>query len=321
MIGLEFSTSVEHSNEIISRRHSHAPMALGILAAATLIDHGMSRLEKRRGDSRAQMESHYHGDERSIITIPGCRSDGLQLGQMLEPQFSQFGSTHFIAYPKRDFSLDSVKERLLEARKKDDYAPATVYAISMGGMVLSTLLADEQFREEFGPIDSIILDSSPSHESDLRSKARLAMGAAAVLKSSWSASKIASYATYLDSLKKIEHEPIVTDQQVAEHLISTAHTPLHVAHQQTEFIRNADLKHMNLSNTAPNIDYIQSPYDHVVDTEQAVRTYSDVYQTNIRTVIDESRPYGSHASGPEFQSGLMQLLGKRSDDIQSYIAA
>jgi hypothetical protein len=103
---------------------------------------------------------------------------------------------------------------------------------------------------------------------------------------------------------------------VADHLTSTAQTPLHVTHQQTEFIRKSDLKSLNLANAAQNIAYIQSPFDHVVDTERAIRTYSEIYHTDIKTVIDTERPHGSHASGPEFQSGLMQLLGKQADDLQ-----
>lgn len=291
------------------RKYGYLP-ALGAFAAAVAIDNSTWLIDRRRQSTEASIETHQHPGAQAIYTLPGCRMDGQNISTMLEPQLSQFGDTNYLTYPQRGFSIESIKHRLLESRSHDKDRPATVYANSMGGVVLSKLLADEDFRHGFGDIDTLIFDSSPSSEQDIRRPVRMAIGAAAVLKSSWTASRLSGEVLHRWALRYKEHDPYISKDQLLTYRQITAATPLHVTYAQSEFIRKAKLETGSLAGVAENIYYVQSERDEVVNTEQALEGYQAIFDTDIKQVIDKTRPHGSHAAGPEFQTKIVELISK-----------
>lgn len=298
------------SNLEFFRKYGYIP-ALGAVAAAVALDNSTWLIDRRRRSNVATIEAHDNPGEQALYILPGCRMDGQHMATMFEPQFSQFGSTNYLAYPQRGFSIDSIRSNLLEARSKNLDKPATIYANSMGGIVLSKLLTEEDFRDNFGEIDKLILDSSPTSEQDIRRPVRMAMGAAALLKSSWTASRLTGQMLHMRDLRFKEHEPFISHDQLMAYRQVTSATPLHVTHSQSEFIRKTKLEPGSLAGVASSIYYVQSGHDEVIDTERARKNYEAIFETDIEKIVDSTRPYGSHAAGPEFQGKIIELIAQK----------
>lgn len=301
------------SGEFIGQKHRYGSLALGILAAVVAADSGVTVLEKQAASRQAELTSNSGQGEQAVVALPGCRTDGSYQADMFAPQLEYVGDSHFISYPKRGFALDSIKEKLLEARARSHDKPLAVLATSMGGMVIAQALKDPEFRQKFGFIDRLVLDSSPSDEQDVRSQARFAMGAAAVLQNSWTASTLSSRIMFNKARKRLSHETCVSDEQVNEHFFRTTHTPLHVASSQGEFIRETHFEPGELTGSVGEIVYIQSRYDTVINTDAAIAAYQQIYDQPVTKVVDSARPIGSHAAGPEYQSKVVELLDLQNE--------
>lgn len=304
------------NRENLMRKYGFLPALGAAAAAAILVDNRASSLERRDMSEEAGLETHQHPGDQAIYVLPGCRMDGKHISTMLEPQFSRFGPTNYLSYPEQGFSLDSIKQKLITAGELQPDQPATIYASSMGGMVLSKLLSDDQFRQQFGEIDKIILDSSPSGEQDIRRPIRMAMGAAALLKSSWTASRLSGQILHRWGARYTEHDPYISEDQLMEYRQITAAVPLHVTHSQSKFIRQTELEPGSLAGVANSVYYIQSEQDEIIDTERARQNYEKIFDTEIDNLVDDTRPYGSHAAGIEYQARLIELISQ-SKPLQS----
>ena len=128
---------------------------------------------------------------------------------------------------------------------------------------------------------------------------------------SWAADRAAARVMAYQSRKEVQHEECVTDAQLIEHLHTTAQAPLHMVQSQGKFIKQANLKNITLRNSTQTAYYVASPYDPVVDTESAARQYGEAFGGTMNHIIDSSRPHGSHASGPAYQSKIVELLSGR----------
>lgn len=309
-----FDVIAESFLEVKSYRHL-AGAAMGMLAVMVAVDRGLTAREQRNFSSESQLILDKNRGEQTTILLPGCRSDGRVIADMLRPKFSEMGDVAAVTYPEKGFSIDSVRNNLLEARHATGNKPVSLYAISMGGLVLSRLFADEEFSEEFGKIETVVLDSSPSGVDDIRKSARFAMEITKnrAISDSWLATKIASEAMVRRSGKYVDHEDCVSDEQVLRHFETTAKTPLYVAREQGEFIKKTQLAPGSLEGMAKNAYYVRSHYDSVVDTEHALSSYNEAFGYDIQDVVDEARPYGSHAAGPEYQNKLIELLDQSQD--------
>jgi len=309
-----FDVITESFLEAKSYRHL-AGAAMGVLAVMAAVDRGLTAREQRTFSSESQLILDKNMGDQTTILLPGCRSDGRVIADMLKPKFSEMGDVAAVTYPEKGFSIDSVRSNLLEARRATGNKPVSLYAISMGGLVLGRLFADEEFSEEFGKIETVVLDSSPSGVDDIRKSARFAMEItkSRAISDSWLATKIATEAMVRRSGKCVDHEDCVSDEQVLRHFETTAKTPLYVAREQGEFIKKTQLAPGSLEGMAKNAFYVRSHYDSVVDTEHALSSYNEAFGYDIQDVVDEARPYGSHAAGPEYQNKLIELLDQSQD--------
>lgn len=307
--------------EVKSCRHI-AGAVMGALALAATVDRGLTALERRASNISSELLFAKGEGDGVTITLPGCRSDGRVIASMLKPQFSEIGDVAAITYPTKGFSLDSIRSNLLEAKRLAGDRPTSLYAISMGGIVLSRLFADKEFKNEFGQLDTIVFDSSPSGLEDIRKPVRLAMELtrSRMVSDSWIMAKIAAEAMMHKSLKNIGHEDCVSDEQVLKHFQTTAKTPLYVAREQGEFIKNTRLQPGSLEDIANNVYYLRADYDSVIDTDHALLAYAHVFNRDVQDIVDETRPSGSHAAGPEYQAKVTELLSARSSHSSLAVA-
>lgn len=304
----------EKAGNIFSTR-SVTPAALGALAAAIYLDRHKAAHDKRRSSAEVEMFDDGVASDETIITLPGCRTDGMLAAEMLRPTFQTLGSTVFTAYPQREFTIDAVKSKLLETRLRRPDAKISFYAISMGGLVLSHLLQDQEFTSTFGYIDKIIVDSSPSEIGDVRPASRLALGYAKVFSDSWAMGRVAN--TYMSHRSKahLEHEPCVSDDQVRRHARASATAPLYQTQSQGNFIQSSPLRTSTLKGNVGSAYYLHSMYDSVIDTQAAYESYNTFFNGTMIDVTDRSRPHGSHAAGMEYQSTLMELMHPTSSAV------
>ncbi|MDN5819626.1 MAG: hypothetical protein L0H38_02630 [bacterium] len=295
--------------------------ALGIAATAALTfmaDAGAGYINRRRNYTPASVRTDLHEGDHTTYTLPGCRTDGEVVGDMLEPQLAKLGNTHNLSYGEGKIEIDSVKQHLLEARQADNGERASVIAMSMGGLVVAEAFRDPEFAEKFGPIDSLILDSSPSGIEDIKPSSRRAIRAASTLRSSYSVSKISSWAMLQRAIRNGEasHDEHVTDEQTMQHLKTTANVSLNTVHNQAKFIEASTVPERSLEHLDINrIYYISSENDPVVQTEQSVKAYEAAFGRKIIHIIDSSRPEKSHAVIPEYQEMPNMLLKSTQQDL------
>lgn len=302
------SQSFSIANEKIENKFRYGTLALGVAAAAVAADNGVVALDKYRSSKYAEIYDNGGQGNQSIIALPGCRNDGVQLANMYQTQLNRLGDSYFLSYPKRGFDMDSIKQNLLEARQQAKQDRLTVLASSMGGMVIAQALRDPNFRQQFGFIDRLVLDSSPSSAEHIKKHTRVAMGAAAILKNSWTANSLGGLFMFKKSRKRLAHDWHVSDRQAYEHIYKVSHAPLHVIDSQAKFMENTHFQAFELAGTVGEIAYVSSTEDHVIDTDAAAREYEKIFDTDVVRMFDLRRPSTSHAAGPEYQAKIIEAL-------------
>lgn len=284
--------------------------ALGVFGAAVAVGHGMTLLEKSHHSKKPDITMREHAGEQAIFVLPGCRTDGRYIADLLEPQLSKLGTTIFMAYPQNGFSLDAIGRGLVQAREQAGKKRASVYAISMGGLVLSRLGADEAFRRDFGAIDTLVLDSSPARSEDIKPKMQRLLTAARIARYSFAMGKITpAIMAHLERGELADHEPGIDDALVRQHFDTSAQMPLYTIASQGDFMhRQRGLSAGALSGWVHDIYYVRSSNDSVIDTDSSLLAYSAAFGQPIVDVVDEQRPSSSHAVGPEYPSGLIEFF-------------
>lgn len=299
--------------ERINHRNVLGTLIAGaFLTALTVGVEQVATKQDRRSRSKAtRIVSHDHEKERVVYMMPGCRADGEYIGEMLEPHVQHIGTTRNEAYAEDDFDLEESKAKELEERSRDMGRAAVVYCLSMGGMKFAKSLTDEDFREKFGKIDTLILDSSPADVEHLDSGTRFAMRMARTLPPTWTVSHL--YRSFMRRHARTPHphSPHVTDEQVIGHLMSSANTPLRAVRAQAKFIEQTHFEDGELAEAAEDIDkiyYISSKHDHVVNVDAAYEKWNRIFGGQVIRIIDEQRPVNSHADGPEFPEKIVELM-------------
>lgn len=276
----------------------------------------------RRRDSKVHPIDYAHDGDQSIYILPGCRGDGKFIADALEDTLGELGNLHGVKYPERGFSLDDIKRQLLETRATERDKRASFYAMSMGGMVLAHLLRDDEFRENFGPIDTIVLDSSPSSVEDLQRGTYRALTAAARIPSTYTLSKV--YERFaVKSANKMGGETPEADLSRRRKL-ATASTPLGEIAAQTRFMIRSHFGDDELSHVeVGRIEYLSATDDEVVKLKQAHGSWQRIFGRMIGRAYDVSRDNPSHAEGVEHPDKVRELLRTRVsvDDGDGLIAA
>lgn len=290
--------------------------ALGVFGAAVAIGHGLTLLEKSQHSKDPHFVINHHPGEQAIFILTGCRQNGEQIARMLDPELGKHGTTVCAIYPENGFSVRAIGKGMIRARQEAGKKPVSVYAISMGGLALAELGADEGFLQEFGHIETVIFDSSPSSITDILPNMRRMLMAARLTRNSYIMSRLAPAIMTHMSHREHDHEPSIDDAQVTGHFESTAHTPLHVIASQGDYLyKQRGLVANSISNLADRFIYVQSSNDRVVDTDAAFEGFSLATGNKLQRVVDEQRPPTSHAAGPEFPSFIANLLAKQRQQL------
>ena len=305
---------------VVGLKPRHLAVA-GALSIAALESVATLRNYRRHKRSSSPIDYAHDGDQ-SIYILPGCRGDGEFIAGALEEPLRELGSVHAVKYPEGGFSVDDIKKQLLETRSAERDRRASFYAMSMGGMVLAHLLRDDEFRENFGPIDTIVLDSSPSSVEDLQRSTYRALTAAARIPSTYTLSKV--YERFaVKSANKIGDETPEADLSRRRKL-ATASTPLGEIAAQTRFMIRSHFEKDELSHVeVGRIEYLSATDDEVVKLKQAHGSWQRIYGRMIGRTYDVSRDNPSHAEGVEHPDKVRELLRTRIsiDDGDGLVAA
>ncbi|MCA9334627.1 hypothetical protein KC953_00615 [Candidatus Saccharibacteria bacterium] len=295
-------------------------LSLGAFSVAALLaaEAKATAEDKVRGSHKAEVVSHIRPGNYATFTVPGYHADGKTLGKNIDRHFEQMGTTHYAVHPERGFSLDSIREEWLNARKLDGHRPARIYALSMGGLLVSKLFSDPDFRREFGEVDKLVLDSALSGKKDLSIGTKLAMGLGAILPVTYSTGQFYRFISEMENKNKPKHSPEVTHAEARERYAAGARMHFSAGKDEILFMHKNDVENMRLgqfgAELKDGIIYLQSARDHLVDTDRSVQIYSNSYEKDIEWRIDTTRPNGSHASGPEFPRGAVNALLDRELD-------
>lgn len=297
------------------RSHEHFGRNAGAFAGALFVvatlAETMATRETHRGRSdKASVITAQREGELSTFFIPGYHADGAVIAKNLDKHLAHTGTVHYAVHPDKGFSIDSIKEQWIEARKKEGFKPTRIYAQSMGALLFSHLATDEQFLEEFGEIRDVNFDCGLSGKGDLGLHSKLALAAGTLLPSTYTTSKIYKLFNSQDLRGEIEHDPSVTDEEVREHIVSSANTHFSAGKSQIWFMHTHDAKDMDLSHLGQRIENLRyrAPLkDNVVNNRRAAKVYSETYDRPLELWTDTRISLG-HALAPEWPQGASDML-------------
>lgn len=294
--------------------------ALSLMAASAAIAEAHATKEDTKGRSdKAEVVSNIRPGEFATFTVPGYHAEGHVLSRNLDRHFEHMGTTHYAVHPEKGFSLDSIREEWLKARDLDGHRPARIYALSMGGLLVSKLFSDEEFRKEFGPVDRLVLDSALSGKHDLSGGEKLAMGLATVLPVTYSTNRLYHALSGSELNGPLDHAAEVLPREVRERIGAAAMVHFSAGRDQILFMRGEDVANMDLSDFGreiPNgVTYLSSTNDLVVNVNHSSKVYTESLDKNIEYRVDLLRKQtSSHAGGPERPQGAVDaLLGQHPE--------
>lgn len=287
-----------------------------ILVALTAVDVLAARKEQKGKTDKADVITVEHSGEFSNFIVPGYHTDGRVLAKNLDRHLEQLGTMHYAVHPEKGFSIDSIKEEWLKAREADGHRPARIYAMSMGALLLAHLISDKEFRQEFGEIDSVVMDGGLSGKDDLGFVSKLGALAGALVPATFSSGLLYKLVMGHEVKGAIEHDPDVLPLEVEEHLRSSADTSFSAAHKQLLFMILKNVRKMDLHEAGEEIRdfrYRRPLRDNVVDPESAVSGFSDAYDQPIEMWTDTQVEFG-HAILPEWPKGAVDIIQNTNRD-------
>jgi|GEM_PF-4756908 len=286
-------------------------IAMGTVAAATLLDQGVPTYRSLYLEKSARLITTGHNADHVTYTLPGCRTNSDWLADCVEPTFTERGDSAVIEYSERGFCIDSIKNKIIEEHMRNPDRTASFCAISMGGLVLTELMRDPEFHAIFfGKTEAIVYDSSPSCIEDIKTPAMRGLKIAGLVGNSSTALKISNHIVARGAKANIETLEDIEEAEDARSNLSKKQIVLSAIRGQHKLMRTTNLYAGEMAGSAKRVTYIRSDQDldHVVDTGNAAIGYQFHYGGDIDCVFDTDRPLGSHAVGPRFASNLKQYL-------------
>ncbi len=286
------------------------------LVAATLADVLVARNEQKGKSDKAEVITIPHTGEYANFVIPGYHTDGRVVAKNLDRHLEQLGTVHYAVHPEKGFSVDSIKEEMLKARELDGHRPARIYAMSMGALLLAKLMSDNEFRQDFGEIDLLVMDGGLSGKRDLDWLSKLGALAGAIMPATFSSELLYKYVMGYRLKGAVDHDPDVLQSEVDEHLRSSSDTSFSAAHKQLLFMILNDVSKMPLEkagNEIGELRYRTPLRDNVVNTDNAVAGFGDSYKQPIEVWTDAQVPYG-HAIAPEWPKGAVDIMQNTNRD-------
>ncbi len=293
-------------------------LALGVfslIAAAVAKEIEMTRNDRRQRDDQAiTIDTPGNGD-LSMIFVVGNSADGEQYAKQLAPHLKDLGDTHFIAYPKKGFSVDSIGDKFLEATEKSDGKRQAVICFSMGQMVVNYLMSKPKFADEAGDIDFLISDSGVTKISNLHPKTQALLNIGGRVPVTHTIAELYAYFRKLGAAEKeIEHDVDISDDEIREHNLSTALTSLYANSPQWRFMLHAAIlapgSLAEVGSRIPVKEYISAVHDPVVNETQSFQDQNELYGGGWSHTRSTRRAASSHATGADHPADFREILKK-----------
>ncbi len=288
-------------------------LMMGAFLMAAMTDVTLAGAERRRREDQAQLISREGTGDLSIIALVGNGASGRHYAKQLGPHLEEYGSTHFVAYPENGFSSESVAERILEAADRDKDRRKALFVSSMGEMVFNHLAADPEFAERLNPVDFLISNDGVTNISNLQPKMQRLIKMGVHLPVTKTTSALYSYIRKSGIHFAIPHEPEVSDDEVLEHLFSTASTPLYAMSAQwknmMKYERLADGTLREFGRSILHKVHLTAPNDSVINGDASYRDKLALYG-DFERVTDHAMPAGGHALVAEFPSSIRRILDR-----------
>lgn len=281
----------KHSEQLLKHPGALAITALGTAALTTDFFLGTRESHTRR----SMPEFFIASPAKSLGTIAlarGCQTDGKNYLRQVRRRargFTVVGSD----YGKRGpIGGEEFCEGMGKSLKEAGAERPSFVCQSMGGIAIMREFVDYAdqtgLAEELGGLGRIVLDSSPFDRSDVRGRYRALLVGATAFHYNWS----------LDHLKL----------KVCE----TLHKPGADAHLDTIHHEGKYMRSLGDPRPLPaimeGVIYINSPYDNVINSDQAAAKYEAITpEGRFMHVVDTARESPSHAARDEHLDTLIEL--------------
>jgi len=296
-------------------------LLMGAFLTAAVVETKATIDNRRRRTSDVDVISNIRPGMYANWFFPGFHTNMRVVGPNFDRHWQEEGAAHYAVHEESGHSMDNRRERWLEARKKDGFRPARIYAQSMGGMEVFDAFSDPGFAYDFGEVDTLVIDSGVSKIRDVTLSTRFAMAAARLLPPIDKSDKLYHWAMSRGLTDFTEHGPEVTDNETRDHLLSSAATSFGSGRDQIRYIRRTDVSAMDLSEWGQRIRrkvYLSAMDDQVVDLAEAASTFNASVGGGMVHSIDTRRKSPSHAVGAEYPKGVLDnLKGENQDDYRT----
>ncbi len=264
-----------------------------------------------------ELRTDSYGNQVNVL-LSGCRTNGEIVSRMVGPTLDRFGASATLVYPKQGCSYESIRDNLIDVRRRfGQETPFNLIAISMGGMLVNRLYQDERFRDGFGPVESLVIDSAPSAPGDIRLMAKAGLDFARVASrlplhdaSAWFAQKVSQRATNFSRetiMSEIDPERINPDIAY-EHRAFTHSVGLGVIDAQYRTIMSHEVTRGSLARFAGRVVYLTTRNDAVVNTRRAAAKYAEAVGDRFSVVINDDLTDTFHATVTDHPGQLEKFL-------------
>lgn len=240
------------------------------------------RNTKERVDDRATLIERPGKGDLSAILVLGNGALAAEYAHKLGPCFEEHGTSYFISYPDRGFSVDSITDRFLEAYDKSSGNRRALFSYSMGLMVTNHLMtmpdvADAVTDNDQGGTDYWVCDSGVTRIANLHPYIRSLLREARNLKSSHAIAKACDWLLGADgawryaSLSQLHWMQSQSDRELV---------PGALAH---------------VSERIPAKHYLSAYHDWRVNLESSFKDLNALHDGKWRWTKSRRRPWISHS--------------------------
>ncbi len=246
---------------------------------------------------------------------PGWHTDGTVIAANFDRHVAFLGPSHYGVHPQAAYSIDLQKEAWVDARKKDGYRPAKIYAQSKGALTVSHMFADPTFRSAFGEVDSICFDSPVSSRHVIRTMPNRMMALARRLPNHPVIERLCRIG--MESMLASDPDfdaALVTKDEARSNSAASTRTRLAACVSQLEYLWSHDVADFDLREfgaAVPNKKIISAAHDSLIDVPVAAVAINESYGGGFEHWIDTARRHGDHATGTERPQGVIDALTDR----------
>lgn len=260
----------------------------------------------------AQVISNTRPGQYAFFYAPGWHTNGAVIAKNFDRHVSDLGSTHYGVHPPGAYSIDLQKEAWIDARKKDGFRPAKLYAQSKAVLTVSHMFVDPGFRYEFGEVDSVCFDSPATSKHVINPVPYNLMRLGRKIPNHPVAERLCRKAmeSMLSDMPDFDPD-FLTQAEAKENSAASAQTRLIACISQLEYMWSHDIADFNLKDfgaSVPNKKIISASRDALIDVQESASVINRSYGGGFEYRVDPYRRDGSHATGTERPKGVIDAL-------------